>query len=189
MNQFWQYWTGGVDEYLLDAIIERGDTYPAVEAGLGFDGSTPNDQYRSSEIRWIPPGVSENRFIPDLLWYFVRIANRDAFGFHVDHLNDIQYTTYHGSEGGKYDWHSDTFWANPSTYDRKLSVVIQLSEPDEYEGGDFEIDPQHPQPDPVDLRKRGTIIIFPSFLRHRVTPVTSGTRKSLVAWVEGPKFR
>jgi PKHD-type hydroxylase len=74
-------------------------------------------------------------------------------------------------------------------HDRKLSLIIQLTDPSEYEGGDFQFDSDIPQPDPAEIKQRGTVIVFPSFLRHRVTPVTSGVRRSLVSWVEGPKFR
>jgi PKHD-type hydroxylase len=73
-------------------------------------------------------------------------------------------------------------------YDRKISIIIQLTDPSEYEGGEFEMDYQYEQPNKEDLKKKGTIIVFPSFIPHRVTELTKGTRKSLVAWVEGPKF-
>jgi len=187
MNQIWQYWKSGVNAETVEKIIEIGNAQPEVEAGLGFDGSTTNLAYRSSQIRWIPP--LQNPEVRDLIWYFARIANRNAFGFNVDYLNDIQYTTYHSHENGKYDWHCDTFWGNPTPYDRKISVVIQLSDPSEYEGGDFEVDNHHPQLPKEEIRAKGTVIVFPSFLHHRVTPVTSGVRRSLVSWIEGPKFR
>jgi PKHD-type hydroxylase len=72
---------------------------------------------------------------------------------------------------------------------RKLSMTIQLSEPNEYEGGEFEIDPEFGVLDQAVIKQRGTVLVFPSFLRHRVAPVTSGIRRSLVCWAEGPKFR
>lgn len=187
MNQIWQYWKAGVSDTQIAQIIETGDAQPTAEAGLGFDGSTQNDEYRSSEIRWIPTGVNPN--ITNLLWSFALPANRNAFGFDISYLNDIQYTTYKATDSGKYDWHHDTFWGNPTAFDRKISIVIQLSDPRDYEGGDFQIDPQY-QPLPAEeIRAKGTVIAFPSFIRHRVTPVTKGVRRSLVCWVEGPKFR
>jgi PKHD-type hydroxylase len=73
--------------------------------------------------------------------------------------------------------------------DRKLSITIQLSDSDDYEGGNFILDRQYQQPDSKDLRTKGTILVFPSPIKHKVTPVTKGIRKSLVAWVEGPKWR
>lgn len=189
MIQLWQYWRGQLNSEMIESIIQTGDQYPIADAGLGFDGSTKIDGYRSSEIRWIDPNSESNRYITDMLWYYAREANRNAFGFDIDYLPDIQYTKYHASENGKYGWHCDTFWANPSTYDRKISIVIQLSDPSEYEGGDFQLDPIYPQLPVNEIKEKGTVIVFPSFLNHRVTPVTKGTRKSLVSWIQGPKFR
>ncbi len=187
MNQIWQYWKSGISSEQADLIIESGNEQPLAEAGLGFDGSTQNNQYRSSEIRWIP--TATHPWITNLLWSFAQTANRNAFGFDLSYLNDIQYTTYYADQNGKYDWHHDTFWGNPTTFDRKISIVIQLSDPEDYDGGDFEIDPQYPALPVQEVRTKGAVIAFPSFIRHRVTPVTRGVRRSLVCWVEGPKFR
>lgn len=189
MNQIWQYWQSTINESLLNSIIQIGEQNPQADPGLGFDGNTSNNLYRTSEIHWINPNDHSSKFLVDLLWYYANEANRNAFGFDINYLPDIQYTKYHAYDNGKYDWHHDTFWANPTTYDRKLSIVIQLSDPTEYTGGEFEIDPQYPQL-PVDaIKQKGTVLVFPSFISHRVTPVTSGTRKSLVSWIQGPKFR
>lgn len=187
MNQIWQYWKGGITSNRADLIIETGNEQPVANAALGFDGSTQNDQYRSSEIRWIPIGTDGH--LDATLWSFAQTANRNAFGFDISYLNDIQYTTYYADKSGKYDWHHDTFWGNPTAFDRKISLVIQLSDPQDYEGGDFEIDPQYEGLPAEEIRAKGTVIVFPSFIRHRVTPVTKGVRRSLVCWIEGPKFR
>lgn len=74
----------------------------------------------------------------------------------------------------------------PGKANRKLSLVCQLSDPSEYEGGEFQINPGGSILVPE--RTKGTVIIFPSYLVHRVAPVTKGTRRSLVLWVEGPAF-
>lgn len=185
MNQIWQFWKTGISTNQADLIVEKGDQLPVAEAGLGFDGSTVNDQYRSSEIRWMTPEPD----VSGLLWHFANTANRNAFGFDISYLQDIQYTTYHATQNGKYDWHHDTFWGNPTSFDRKISIVVQLSDPRDYEGGDFEIDPQYQALPAEEIRTKGAVIVFPSFIRHRVTPVTKGVRRSLVCWVEGPKFR
>lgn len=189
MKEFWQYWHMQLDPAYIDNIINYGNQHPVTQTGLGFDGSTNNNNHRSSEIRWINPMDSNSKFIVDMLWYFAQEANKNAFGFDINYLPDIQYTTYNASENGKYDWHCDTFWGNPTMYDRKLSIVIQLTDPSEYEGGDFEIDPQYPSLPRDIIRDKGTVIVFPSFLNHRVTPVTKGTRRSLVSWIQGPKFK
>lgn len=189
MNEVWKMWSGVLDDSTVTDIITECEYYNPVQAHLGFDGATPNNEYRSSELRWINKQDVNSKFIADLLWYYGQEANRYSFGFNVDYIDEIQYTTYYGNNNDHYEWHHDTFWGNPTTYDRKISIVIQLSDPSEYEGGNFELDPQYSQPNHTDLRKKGTIIAFPSFIRHRVTPVTSGVRKSLVTWIQGPKFR
>lgn len=189
MNQLWQFWRGALNDQQISNIISVGDQAPIAKVGLGYDGSTDNNQHRSSEIRWINPNDVNSRFVTDTLWYYGREANKNAFGFDVDYLPDIQYTKYTAEENGKYDWHCDTFWANPSTYDRKISIIIQLSNSSDYEGGDFQIDSQYAQLPADQIRTKGTVIVIPSFLTHRVTPVTSGTRRSLVSWIQGPKFR
>ena len=106
------------------------------------------------------------------------------------YVNEIQFTKYIGNPNapGKYDWHHDVDWAESRAFHRKLSIVFQLSDKSNYEGGDFEFDPTLPQLPPEAL-EQGSVIVFPSFHRHRVTPVTSGIRHSLVTWVEGPHWR
>jgi PKHD-type hydroxylase len=99
-------------------------------------------------------------------------------------VDSIQYTEYpHGN--GHYDWHIDIGPA--SINHRKISIVVQLSDPEEYEGGELEI---WSGATPVTIpKKKGNIVIFPSFLMHRVTPVTKGLRKSLVLWVGGGSYK
>jgi len=185
MDKIWQMWSGGLPEDTTNDLINICEQYPVVDSTMGHDGSVRNSEYRTSELRW----VGNNNGIRDILWEYVHEANRNAFGFDVSLIKEIQYTTYKAEDGGKYDWHIDTFWGNPTKYDRKISCVVQLTDPSEYEGGRFEFDPAWEQPDSEQLAKKGTVICFPSFIQHRVTPVTKGIRKSLVCWVEGPKFR
>lgn len=189
MNQLWQFWHAAVPDQTIDLIHELAQSYPVANAGLGFDGSTANNDTRRSEIRWVNPNHQQGDFLTSLLWYYAREANRNAFGFDIDYLPDIQYTEYSATDAGKYDWHCDTFWANPSAYDRKISIVIQLTDPSEYDGGDFLIDSQYAQLPADAIRAKGSVIVFPSFINHCVTPVTRGTRHSLVSWIQGPKFR
>lgn len=190
MKYLWQLWDSVLDPGIINQIIAECETYNSMEALTGQgSGSQKEKSIRSSEVRWINPKDPKSLFIKDLLWEYVNQANRNAFGVDVNQIFDIQYTKYHATEQGHYDWHFDTFWANDSMWDRKLSITIQLSDPKEYEGGEFIIDPQYEQPNPDVLKSKGTIFVFPSPIRHKVTPVTKGTRKSLVAWVEGPKWK
>jgi PKHD-type hydroxylase len=133
--------------------------------------------------------LGQDADIAETISRYCRKSNRSNFGYDITEMNEIQFTEYDGAPegGGKYDWHYDTFWENPMPFDRKLSVVIQLSHPNEYTGGEFEF---FGMPSPgLEWKERGSILIFPSFFFHRVLPVTSGKRTSLVSWIEGPKWR
>jgi PKHD-type hydroxylase len=118
---------------------------------------------------------------------FVQASNRTNFGVEIDAPFDIQFTEYRATNQGHYDWHQDVWLESPRPYARKLSVVVQLSSPDDYKGGEFEFfGIQSPT---ATFASRGSLLVFPSFLQHRVLPVTKGLRRSLVTWIEGPNWR
>lgn len=144
--------------------------------------STVND-YRVSEISWINDNP-ETKWIYDKLALNAKIANKEMWNFDLwDYYDSLQYTKYYGN-GGHYDWHADL---GASISNRKLSCVLQLSTPEEYEGGDLEMNPGGGI---ISVPKGlGTLCFFPTFLLHRVTPLTSGVRKSLVTWISGANFR
>lgn len=136
---------------------------------------------RKSTIAWIDI-QEDSRWLYEKVWNTFQAVNR-WFNFDLCGLVDeIQFATY--AVGDSFGWHLDTGGGQTST--RKLSMSLQLCGDDEYSGGDLEIC-ACPQLDP--RRRRGTIIVFPSFLAHRVTPVTRGSRCSLVAWAHGPVFK
>lgn len=180
-----------VPTQFIDYVNELAEKLQPVDAFIGKDvlNRKIDSEYRKSEVRWMLIEMQEHFTIKDTILYYAKQANRNYFGFDIDYVQDIQHTTYKADEqgNGKYDWHIDTFWNGPTAFDRKVSLTIQLSDSSDYEGGDFEIEGHYP--DTNMLRQKGTVIVFPSFLRHRVTPITRGIRKSLVSWVEGPKFR
>jgi PKHD-type hydroxylase len=124
------------------------------------------------------------------MWRTAVAANNDFFQFHISRLNFVQFAEYEASNLGEYKEHHDVFWLNNDDfYHRKLSCVIQLSDPTEYDGGDLVLNPEaSPLPLAEDIRMQGSITYFPSFVRHRVTPVTRGKRYSLTAWFEGRKW-
>jgi PKHD-type hydroxylase len=95
----------------------------------------------------------------------------------------IQLTNYDQSEQGMYGWHQD-YGGGTS---RKLSLVLQLTDPSQYEGGNLQVLTSG-QPQTV-RKQRGLVAAFPSYVLHQVTPVMSGNRQSLVAWVSGPAFK
>ena len=96
----------------------------------------------------------------------------------------IQYTEYYGTNEGGYEWHMDC--GEKIQNQRKISVTVQLSDSNEYEGGDLEFNIGRKI---TAQREKGVAVIFPSFYLHRVTPVTSGIRKSFVLWVGGEPYK
>lgn len=151
--------------------------------GVTLDGKSG---HRRSSVRFLYPE-------PQAQWMFERITgivtqtNDEYFGFDLTALIEgFQFTRYE-SPSGHYDWHCDMA---ANTAPRKLSLTIQLSDPDNYIGGDLQLSRGGAENDiEVMSRERGRAFLFPSWMPHRVTPVTEGVRYSLVAWVTGPPFR
>ena len=135
--------------------------------------------YRRTKIKSIPPE-------PGNAWIFQRLArligqvNKEAFHFQLNDVLTVDVLEY--SPDGFFDWHVDLGAGFFST--RKLSVIGFLTPPDQYEGGDLCFMDGGP---PLRL-PQGTTAIFPSYLLHKVEPVTRGSRFTLVAWAHGPSF-
>lgn len=186
MNNVWEVWPSALTAAECDAIIKRAAQYQQESATVGFDlGQRSDRAYRSSTICWLD--AYRDRDIADRLMQFVHSSNRTNFGIDIVAPYELQFTEYHGDVQGKYDWHQDVWLESSRPFDRKLSVVVQLSDPEDYEGGAFEFFcVQQPG---ASFAPRGSMLIFPSFLQHRVLPVTWGVRRSLVTWVEGPRWR
>ncbi|MGG7565910.1 2OG-Fe(II) oxygenase [Rhodovulum sp. DZ06] len=153
------------------------------EAGLVRGATDPGQ--RRARIAW--PDEEG-----DAAWVFTRImeaaaeANRTHFDFALDQFAErMQVAEYDAGDLGHFDWHMD-LGAGQWAAKRKLTFVAQLSAPDAYEGGTLELNDGNT----VSLdRAIGSAVLFPSFMLHRVTPVTAGTRRSLTLWVHGPAFR
>jgi PKHD-type hydroxylase len=167
----------------LDRIEAYGDALTPMKAEIA--GRKENtDHLRVTRVAWLDRG-------PEIEWLYARIEqavlelNNQFYKYDLYGLvENFQYTVYDGAEGGHYDWHCDT---GNTVEPRKISLTLQLSEPSAYEGGDLLLEAGA---GPFRAHKgRGTLVAFPSYMMHRVTPVTSGTRKSLVIWVAGPPFR
>jgi len=180
-----------IDSKEIDKLIEFVENNYTLETGLiNHFGDQTKHEHRECDITWIG-NKPEDSFLRNLTWDCFTNSNREAFGFDIQYNGPIQYTVYREENAGHYNWHRDTYFTGPRCYDRKLTLIIQLSDSDEYEGGDLYIEKDF-NADAIDrnqLRQKGTIFIFPSFINHKVTPVTKGIRRSLVAWAEGPKFR
>lgn len=165
----------------VDRIIETSQSLRLRQART-YGGEDHN--IRESSISFLYPGYT-TEWIFHRLKDVVLMANQERFGFELFSLEEgIQFTQYE-APSGHYSWHMDK---GPGGFPRKLGLTIQLSDGDSYEGGDLEFSLGGSVP-LVASREKGSASIFPSYVLHRVSPVTSGTRNSLVAWVSGPPFK
>lgn len=141
--------------------------------------------YRDSRIHWIPKN-NDWEWLYSKIGNFVFRANETMWNFDISFMNEqIQYTEYDADYSGKYDWHVD-FGAGISSM-RKIAIVIQLSDPNEYEGGELQF--YTTKNLTIAPKDKGTVICFPTYFLHRVTPLAKGKRRSLVLWVSGTPFR
>ena len=173
----------------LNKLYKGINTLPYKRAKSTKNSDNYNTLQRKSQIKWIYQ-------TPDWYWLYKRLnhfiinANKDTWDFNLSYfIDNIQYTEYDSSDHGHYEWHLDIGEGKASL--RKISLTIQLSNPNEYEGGDLEFfTGGEYQKDILKFNKEyNTAVLFPSYLLHRVTPVTRGIRKSLVIWVGGTQFR
>lgn len=195
-----------IPKTIVDSITEdlSHNFGNAKSSSLLSDG-IENLDIRNSTNSWVPA----EHWTAGFVWHYVKKANDENFLYDIKCIdnNYMQLTEYR--EGQYYSWHSDTDiaeWYKPKTianisdhlYEdrinleqetvRKLSFIVQLSDPDEYEGGNVQflgVDKKSY----FAPRKRGSVIVFDSRTPHRVCKVTKGTRKSLVGWVVGPRWR
>jgi len=165
-------------------IIDAGQKQPRQEGEVGGGkGGTVDTKTRLSHISWIPFNV-----LPEMYKTLERVmlqTNGNHFGFEGMRITEpAQYTEY--PAGGFYDWHidSDVNCANEPPV-RKISMTCLLSNENEFEGGGLELMSEGKFARP----KQGHAIFFASFIRHRVVPVTKGTRRSLVMWFGGEPFK
>jgi len=184
INHFnYYYYTNAFTPEEIIKIRELGDALPKQRAVIGGGDDAKESDYRISDISWFSENQSSSWLYNKIGEYAIS-ANRDMWNFDIwGYFDELQYTTYYG-DGGHYDWHADL---GPKISNRKLSCVLQLSDPDEYEGGDLQINiGSSILTVPKGL---GTLCFFPSFLLHRVTPLTGGVRISLVTWFSGANLR
>jgi PKHD-type hydroxylase len=137
---------------------------------------------RNSKVSW----WYEEHWVTSIFSHYFNIANKNNWEYDLTYLKAIQVTKYENN--GRYDWHCDYGTEPDSNHTRKLSATLLISDPDEFEGGDLEFIDYHGRVN-VAPRLRGTMTVFDSRLPHRVSPLISGTRISLVCWMLGPKLR
>lgn len=142
--------------------------------------------------------IAQTTTVPDDIfsWLYDRLAKEiiliNDLNYHYDitglfePIYLLKYKVHPDGLKGKYDWHTDG--SDQSLRQRKISSIIQLSDPANYEGCQLEIE-YSCEGLPCTDKNQGTLITFPSYKSHRITPITKGERYSLVCWVSGPAFR
>ncbi len=165
---------------VLTVAAQRG------HADAGLVGGAVQHAIRRADIFWLDDD-GETAWVMERIVGTVADINRRHFHFELTDFGErLQIARYSATRGGHYDWHSD-MGNGPLARRRKLTIVVQLSAADSYEGGALELNPAGR---PVAAsRERGDATVFASFLLHRVQPVSAGIRASLTLWVHGPAFR
>jgi predicted 2-oxoglutarate/Fe(II)-dependent dioxygenase YbiX len=179
LSNYWK-WEKGLSSELCDLLLKDRAALEEIPAAVGYEEVGKLDKNkRNSSVCWAPV----NHWIEGILYNYGLYATQEAgWNFQLGRPEQIQLTAY--DKDGFYGWHEDwgPFSVSPSV--RKVSVVALLSDPSEFEGGKFQIDFGGCQD--IEM-KRGSVIAFPSFVTHQVTPVTSGKRYSAVCWINGPR--
>ena len=199
------YYTN-LPEDIVDIIeSDLSENFDPQMADSLLHGDSLNKEKRNSQNTWIPTA----HWVGGFLWHYVLRANRENFLYDLRNIDNesLQYTRY--EEGQFYGWHNDAGLSNqykPQTLGnmkygqgqdfmnentelvRKLSFSLQLSDPDDYEGGNLQLVDETGH-NYIAPRQRGCICLFDSRTLHRVLKVTKGTRKSIVGWVVGPRWK
>ena len=202
-NYYW-YFTSAIPPRICDDIIKYGLSQAETMARTGGYGDRELSKQeikdikrkRNSDLVWL-----NDTWIYKELHPYIHQANRAAgWNFEWDRSESCQFTKY--KKGQYYDWHCDS-WDKPYVEEgptkgkiRKLSVTVSLSDPKDYKGGELEFDFRNEDPDKkpnmrkcTEILPKGSLVVFPSFVWHRVKPVTKGVRYSLVIWNLGYPFR
>jgi PKHD-type hydroxylase len=187
-KEIMSYWEGFLTDEDIELILSQPEWQNLEDGCVGAAGKFElKEDVRSSKISWLGPK-------PELLPLWEKLANivaevnRKFFHFDLTGFHEpMQLGVYKADDNGHYDWHVDASVMD-SGVPRKLSMVMLLSDPSEFEGGEFQVKTTSDDVQTLEIKK-GRAWFFPSYILHRVTPVTKGVRKSLVLWVGGPQFK
>ena len=193
MRREWTYFDSAFSPDECESIIEAGMARTRSPGKVGPHYQL-DSRYRQSEVAFI------QRSDPDFAQVFEKLddrveeANDEFFGVRYNRrVRSLQFSVYQSDSEGRQDYyraHSDTPLLSAGRLtQRKLSVVLQLSNPDDYTGGELRLHQVEEHPPRAPIRKRGTLIVFPSLVRHQVTSLRSGTRVSLVGWYRGERWQ
>tara|TARA_Y100000296_G_scaffold68192_1_gene81256 strand:+ start:899 stop:1504 length:606 start_codon:yes stop_codon:yes gene_type:complete len=187
----WAYWNGAFSEEELDeisVICKELTLEPSTITGMDNMTEEEAAAMRNNNVAWLPP-TKRTDFIYKVFSKTISKVNSAHFRFDLSGMfEELQYSEY--AVGEHFNaWHADNFDGGMPTYDlpRKFTLSMQMSRPEEYEGGDLQL--RYGQTPVTAERNHGHMVFFPSTTLHRVKPVTKGMRKSLVAWAGGPRFR
>lgn len=185
------FWDGFLTEEDINAILAYPEWVTLSEGLVKGDEGKGSVDYsiRNSKVSWIEPN-EKNKKIWEILSTIIAEVNSSFFHFDLTGMYEpIQLSLYSATEThqGHYDWHTDMTLTDRSI-PRKLSMSLLLSDPSEFEGGELQIKATNDE-EMILESKKGRAWFFPSWVLHRVTPVTKGVRRSLVVWVGGPSFK
>lgn len=175
------WWENGFSKDEIDWLQQKARD---AKQDAAVFGDNLNTDVRRAKLNWLPAN-DETRWVYEKLSHIASRLNQDYFGFDLTGFGEhIQMTNYSSENQGEYKLHQD-FGGDRAS--RKLSMVMQLSDPSEYHGGELQII-KNGQLTPME-KTRGLIIAFPAWTLHQVTPVIKGSRQSLVTWISGPGFK
>ena len=185
------YWFKPEDTARLRSLVSIDRLTQGTVAEAREGDQIANVNIRDAWVEFIEPN-EDSKWLYDRVGEIIRYHNQTYYGYDLTGVETLQFSEYRapsGHYGAHLDWGSSRNGVQVQA--RKLSFTVQLSDPDSYEGGDLVIhDGQEQTPEIVAKRRQlGSIIVFPSWVLHEVTPVTRGTRRSLVGWCVGPEFR
>jgi len=177
-------WQNGFSEEEIEKIRFLKDLQEFSAGKVGNEGTPENLAVRNSEVAWLHPNQDTDWLFSKLRWIISKV-NTDHFMYDIEVMDAIQYTKY--GIGQHYNWHWDVEFGWQD-FQRKISIVMVLNDPSEYDGGEFEIC-THGNIEQITTIKpnKGDVICFASWMPHRVKPVTSGERTSLVSWIRGKR--
>lgn len=178
-----------VDDYFSDEeifnIIHLSKKLPKTNGSISNDNIV-NSEIRISDVSWVPVNNISD-WIYKKITGLIHQVNEDFYEYDLVLTEKFQFTVYKSNSSSMYKKHLDCGSNFVPGMERKLSMVLQLSDPEEYTGGDLVL---HMRQTPTIIeKKKGRIVFFPSHVLHEVTPVTSGTRMSLVGWISGPRLK
>ena len=167
---------------LCDSASKDFDELPAMDSRVMSEEAVVNHDHRDSTLRF----AGHDHWLTGIMQHHGMLANINAgWEFHINSQESIQGADY--VKGQHFNWHVDTILLSGNELDRKLTLIMLLN--DGFEGGELQL--QHPRKSEIETIPlvKGSIVAFPSYVLHRVTPIISGRRRSATLWLNGPRFR